>query len=74
MRDYTQYQKTFSVDVVNDYYTLLGQKNTIRNNYANYLARKEATIRARARQGWIPSETTILRCNLNFARRTPTSM
>ena len=51
MRDYTQYQKTFSVDVVNDYYTLLGQKNTIRNNYANYLARKEATIRARARQG-----------------------
>lgn len=51
MRDYTQFQKTFAVDVVNDYYTLLGSKNTIRNNYANYLRGQESTRRAQARQG-----------------------
>jgi len=51
IRDFTQFQRSFAVDVVNAYFDLLGLKNTIRNNYANYLARQEATARARARQG-----------------------
>lgn len=51
IRDYTQFQKSFAVGVVNAYFDLLGLKNTIRNNYANYLSRKEATDRAKARQG-----------------------
>ncbi|MGB0581514.1 MAG: hypothetical protein ACPGVU_17595, partial [Limisphaerales bacterium] len=50
IRDYTQFQKSFAVDVVNDYFNLLGQKNTIRNNYTNYLGRITATRRARARR------------------------
>jgi len=51
VREYDQFQRSFSVDVVNDYFDLLGLKNTIRNNYANYISRSNATVRAQARGG-----------------------
>lgn len=49
LRDFSQFQKSFAVGVVNAYFDLLGRKNTIRNNYANYISRKGATERAKAR-------------------------
>ncbi|MBL6763833.1 MAG: TolC family protein [Verrucomicrobiae bacterium] len=49
IREFTQFQKGFAVDVVSDYLDLLGRKNTIRNNYANYLSRQIATLRAEKR-------------------------
>ena len=49
IRDFTQFQKSFAVTVVSDYLDLLGRKNTIRNNHANYLSRQIATLRAEKR-------------------------
>jgi hypothetical protein len=49
IRDFTQFQRSFAVEVVNAYLDLLGRKNTIRNNYANYESRKLATLRAEKR-------------------------
>lgn len=50
VRDYTQFQKEFAVDIVNDYFRLLQNKDIIRNIYANYQRRIEATERALAHQ------------------------
>ncbi|MBG87602.1 MAG: hypothetical protein CMO80_11975 [Verrucomicrobiales bacterium] len=49
IRDYSQFQKRFAVDIVKDYLELLGQKTTVRNNYANYESRKSASRRAERR-------------------------
>lgn len=50
VRDYTQFQKEFAVGIVNDYFRLLQNKDIIRNVYANYQRRIEATARALAHQ------------------------
>ncbi len=49
VRTFSQYQKQFDVNIVNDYFTLLGQKSTVRNNYTNYLRRVELTRYTEAR-------------------------
>lgn len=51
IREYEQFHRSFAVDVVNDYFNLLGSKNTTRNNFANYLSLSNATVRAQARGG-----------------------
>jgi len=43
VRDFTQYQKQFAVDVVNNYFSLLNRKTQVRNYYTNYLRRAELT-------------------------------
>ncbi|MEN8848436.1 MAG: TolC family protein [Akkermansiaceae bacterium] len=40
VRDYTHFQNTFSVEIVNDYFDLLQQKNVIFNEYNNYESRR----------------------------------
>ncbi|MSR66597.1 MAG: TolC family protein [Pedosphaera sp.] len=37
IRDYTHYQSTFSLDIIERYYRLLQQKDSVRNAYDNYL-------------------------------------
>jgi hypothetical protein len=50
IRDYTFFQNEFAVGIVNDYFRLIGQKDTIRNNYKNYesnvVSRKRASERS----------------------------
>lgn len=41
VRSFSQYQRQFAVDIVNAYFGLLRQKDTVRNNYTNYLRRLE---------------------------------
>ncbi len=43
VRDFTQYQKQFAVDIVSDYFSLLNRKTQVRNFYTNYLRRAELT-------------------------------
>src|SRR5262249_9722982 len=40
----------FAVEIVNDYFDLLAQKDNIRNRYTNYLGRVQATERLEARK------------------------
>ncbi len=49
VRTFSQYQKRFDLGVVSDYFNLLGQKATVRNNYTNYLRRVELTRYTEAR-------------------------
>ena len=49
VRTHAFFQDDFARRIVNDYFTLLSRKDTIRNNYANYLSRVEATKRLEAR-------------------------
>ncbi|MCD8534452.1 MAG: TolC family protein [Verrucomicrobia bacterium] len=50
VRDYTQFQKEFSVGIVEQYFRLLQSKDIIRNTYTNYLQRLDATRRLIAHQ------------------------
>jgi len=50
VRDHAFFQDEFAVGIVNDYFSLLSRKDTIRNNYANYLSRVAATQRLEARE------------------------
>lgn len=43
VRSYSLYQNQFAVNIVSDYFTLLGLKDTVRNNYTNYLRRVETS-------------------------------
>jgi len=49
VRTHSFFQDDFARRIVNDYFNLLSRKDTIRNNYANYLSRVEATKRLEAR-------------------------
>ncbi len=49
VRDFNHFQNTFAVDVVIDYFRLLQLKDTIYNEYSNYLSRKGFTEYLRAR-------------------------
>lgn len=49
IRTFSQYQKQFDVNVVDDYFSLLGQQATVRNNYTNYLRRVDLTKYTEAR-------------------------
>ncbi len=43
VRSFSRYQQQFAVDTVNDYFSLLTQKDIVRNNYRNYTNRVETT-------------------------------
>ncbi len=49
IRSYSQYQHQFAVNIVNEYFSLLGLKDVVRNNYTNYLRRVETTKYLEAR-------------------------
>ncbi len=49
VRDFTFFQNTFSVGIVNQYFDLLQQKNVIFNEYNNYESRKANTAYLTAR-------------------------
>jgi outer membrane protein TolC len=50
VRSYNFFQDQFAVDVVNDYFSLLAQKDAVRNRYTNYLGRVYTTKRLEDRQ------------------------
>lgn len=50
VRNFSQYQEQFALNVLNDYFNILAQKDAVRNNYANYLSRVAQTERLEARQ------------------------
>jgi HlyD family secretion protein len=49
VRTFSQFQKQFDVNIVNDYFRLLGLKAIVRNNYTNYLRRVDLTQFTEAR-------------------------
>ena len=49
IRDFSNYQREFAVDIVGAYFGLLERKAQVRNNYANYQSRVVARKRAEAR-------------------------
>jgi outer membrane protein TolC len=49
IRTFSQYQKQFDVNIVDDYFSLLGLKANLRNNYTNYLRRVDLTKYTEAR-------------------------
>lgn len=49
VRKFAFFQDQFALDVVNDYFDLLAQKDVIRNRYTNYLGRVQSTKRLEAR-------------------------
>ncbi|RME94749.1 MAG: TolC family protein, partial [Verrucomicrobia bacterium] len=49
IRDFDQFQKQFAVDIISSYFSLLSQKDIVRNNYTNYLRRVETTRYLEAR-------------------------
>ena len=49
VRNFHQYQNSFALNVANDYFRILQQKDTIRSTYTNYLRRIDSTKRLEAR-------------------------
>jgi outer membrane protein TolC len=49
VRNYSYFQDQFAMEVVNDYFVLLEQKDNIRNRYTNYLGRLDFVKRFEAR-------------------------
>ncbi len=49
IRSYSHFQNQFAVDLVNDFFSILSQKDQVRNNYTNYLRRVETTQYLEAR-------------------------
>lgn len=46
LRSYTQYQRTFAFGIVSAYYRILREKDTVRNQYNNYLRLKDSSERS----------------------------
>ena len=49
VRSYSFFQDQFAMEIVNDYFVLLAQKDTTRNRYTNFLGRVQSTQRLEAR-------------------------
>jgi outer membrane protein TolC len=49
IRSFSFFQDQYAVEVVNDYFSLLGQKDAVRNSYANYLSQVASTRRLEER-------------------------
>jgi outer membrane protein TolC len=50
VRNHAFFQDEFALEIVTDYFALLALKDNIRNRYANYLSRVQATLRLEARE------------------------
>jgi len=48
LRSYNHFQKTFAVNIVSSYYRILREKDTVRNQYSNYLRLKASAERSAA--------------------------
>lgn len=48
LRSYNHFQKTFAVNIVSSYYRILREKDTVRNQYSNYLRLKASMERSAA--------------------------
>lgn len=48
VRTYSQFQKSFAVGIVSSYYRILREKDTVRNQYSNYLRLKASAERSAA--------------------------
>jgi len=48
VRSYSQFQKSFAVGIVSSYYRILREKDTVRNQYSNYLRLKASAERSAA--------------------------
>ena len=49
VRSYSYFQQGFAIEIVGDYFDLLGQKNIIVNNYSNFVSQVDSTRRLEAR-------------------------
>lgn len=49
VRNYSFFQDQFALEILNDYFGLLADKDTIRNRYTNYLGRVQSTKRLETR-------------------------
>ncbi len=49
VRSFSQYQRQFAVDSVSSYFSILALKDSVRNNYTNYLRRVDTTAYLDAR-------------------------
>lgn len=49
VREYSFFQDEFALRIANDYFSLLAQKDLVRNRYANYLSRVQSSRRLEAR-------------------------
>jgi hypothetical protein len=49
IRSFSFFQDQYAVEIVNDYFSLLGQKDVVRNSYANYLSQVASTRRLEER-------------------------
>jgi len=49
IRSFDLYTRQFAVDIVNEYFALLATKDTVRNNYTNYIRRTETARYTEAR-------------------------
>ena len=49
IRSFAFFQNDFANDIVNNYFNLIAQQDTIRNRYANYISRVRSTERLEAR-------------------------
>jgi len=50
VRTFSLFQDEFALDIANEYFRLLQQKDNIRNRYTNYLSRVDSTKRLEARK------------------------
>jgi outer membrane protein TolC len=48
IRSFSQFQRSFAVDIISTYYRILREKDTVRNNYNNYLLLVKSSERAQA--------------------------
>ncbi len=48
LRTFSHFQKTFAVNIVSSYYRILREKDTVRNQYSNYLRLKASAERSAA--------------------------
>ncbi|HEY1174296.1 MAG TPA: TolC family protein [Verrucomicrobiae bacterium] len=75
LRTYNQFQKSFAVNIVSSYYRILREKDTVRNQYSNYLRLKvsmERTVALAAAPGRLtptPTQADLARQSELQARR-----
>lgn len=60
IRDYSYFQNTFAVDIIQSYFSLLQLKDIVRNNFDNYLSRSNAVTRAAERAEFMDKPTDLL--------------
>jgi hypothetical protein len=68
IRSFSFFQDQFAVEIVNDYFSLLGQKDVVRNSYANYLSQVASTRRLEER-----AKDRESRSQVDFARQSELS-